>query len=203
MTESADKGMMLIISGPSGVGKTTITHNVEEALGAVFSVSVTTRAKTEKDVEGVDYSFVDEPEFLRRKNAGEFLECAEVFGNWYGTPRGPAERALKEGQLFILEIDVEGAALVKEKMPQAFSVFVLPPNLDVLLGRLRGRKREDESIIQRRFKKAVAEIVRAWESGVYDYFIVNDELDYAVSKAVEVVRREWEQRRQCPAPSKS
>jgi guanylate kinase len=189
------QGMMLIISGPSGVGKTTITHHVEQQLGAVFSVSLTTRDKTANDTEGVDYCFVTRRQFEQRRDAGELLEWAEVFGNLYGTPRKPVDDALAAGKLFIMEIDVEGAVQIKRKMPDAFALFVLPPSEQTLLDRLRKRQREDESIIQRRFAKAKAEIDRAKDCGIYDTFIVNDHLDTAVAEAVRVVREEWDRRR--------
>lgn len=187
-------GMLLIISGPSGVGKTTITHRVESELGGDFSVSMTTRPQSLGDKPGVDYHFVSVDEFKRARDAGELLESAEVFGNFYGTPRKAVEDALRAGRLMILEIDVQGAILVKEKMPDAFSIFVLPPSENVLIERLRKRQREDEAVIQRRFKKAKEEIARARSCGVYDRFIVNDQLDIAVSEAVAEIREELKRR---------
>jgi guanylate kinase len=182
-------GLLLVISGPSGAGKTTIAHEVEHALGGVFSVSLTTRAKAAKDVEGRDYHFVTPPEFIRRRDAGELLEWAEVYpGCFYGTPRRPVEAALAAGKLMILEIDVEGGIAVKRLLPQAFSIFVLPPSEATLLQRLRDRKREDEAAIQRRFAKAKWEIARARESRAYDYFFINDQLDQAVAVAIAAVR---------------
>src|SRR5690606_25898816 len=104
--------------------------------------------------DGVDYHFVSADEFIHRRDAGELLEWADVFGNYYGTPRRPVEDALAKGRLMILEIDVQGAIQIKRNLPQAFAVFILPPSEEVLLDRLRKRKREDESIIQKRFAKA-------------------------------------------------
>jgi len=195
MTNSKPQhGMLLIISGPSGVGKTTITHQVKLALNALFSVSMTTRPKAPEDREGVDYFFVDAPRFERSRDAGELLEWAQVFGNYYGTPKKPVEDALADGRLMILEIDVEGAVQVKQRMPDAYALFVLPPSEEVLLDRLRKRKRDEEAVIQRRFSKAKDEIARAKSCGVYDVFIVNDLLDDAVAKAVSLVRSEMERR---------
>lgn len=182
------RGLTLIISGPSGVGKTTITHEVERELGAVFSVSLTTRAKTEKDRDGVDYHFVTIEEFTRARDADELLEWAQVHGNFYGTPRKPVDECIAAGRLMILEIDVAGAIQIKKKLPDAFSIFVLPPSEEILLERLRKRQREDESIIQRRFAKAKDEIAQARACGVYDVFIVNEVLADAVKQAVNVVR---------------
>ncbi|MEM9065867.1 MAG: guanylate kinase [Planctomycetota bacterium] len=184
-----DDGMLLVISGPSGVGKTTITRGVERALGdSVFSVSVTTRAQTDADVEGVDYRFVDDDEFDRLIADGELLEHAEVFGNRYGTPRGWVQAQLDRGRLVILEIDVDGAKQVKASMPEAYGVFILPPTEEALLDRLRARKREDEDAIQRRFSEAQREIAEAKQSGAYDSFIINEDLARAISDAIGIVR---------------
>ena len=193
-------GLLLIISGPSGVGKTTITHEVERMLGGQFSVSMTTRKQTTGDKAGTDYHFVTMDEFTAARDGGELLEWAEVYeGLCYGTPRKPVEDALAAGKLIILEIDVDGAIQIKEKMPDAFAVFVLPPNEQTLLERLRSRKREDESAIQKRFAKAKREIIKAWECGAYDEFIVNRDLDKAVTEAVGLVRSEQARR---AAPSR-
>lgn len=189
-------GMLVVISGPSGVGKTTITHHVERELGGIFSVSVTTRPKTADDVDGRDYWFVDQAEFNRRRDAGELLEYAEVYpGCSYGTPRQPVEDALTQGRLMILEIDVDGAIQIKDKMPGMFGLFVLPPNERVLLDRLRGRGREDETVIQRRFAKAKREIIKAWDCGIYDEFVVNRDLDPTVNISIRLVQKELDRRR--------
>ncbi len=201
MSEAVDPkpGLLLIISGPSGVGKTTITHYVLARLGAVFSVSMTTRPITAEDTEGVDYYFVDVAEFKRQRDAGHLLEWAEVFGNYYGTPRRPVEEYLAQGKLVILEIDVEGAIEVKQNLPESFALFIEPPSEDVLLQRLRRRQREDEQTIRGRFAKAKHEIARAKECGVYDGFIVNDNLDVAVDQAVQAVADELKRRKQVQA----
>ncbi|MEX2215490.1 MAG: guanylate kinase [Phycisphaeraceae bacterium] len=184
-------GLLLIISGPSGVGKTTITHEVERQLGGEFSVSMTTRAQAPGDQPDVDYHFVTMEEFIAARDRGELLEWAEVYADLcYGTPRQPVDDALAAGRLMILEIDVDGAIQIKEKMPEAFAVFVLPPNEQTLLDRLRSRKREDEATIQKRFAKAKREIVKAWECGAYDEFIVNRDLNKAVAEAVGLVNLE-------------
>jgi guanylate kinase len=188
LATDTDNGMLLIISGPSGVGKTTITRAVERSIAdAVFSVSATTRPKTDADVEGVDYLFLAETEFLRREAAGEFLETAVYAGNRYGTLRAPVEAQLERGRLMILEIDVQGAKSVKRQMPGAFALFVLPPSEDVLLERLRARKREAEEVIQRRFNLAREEIAEAKRCGAYDAFLVNDDLDRSIAEALRLV----------------
>lgn len=184
-----DNGLLVIISGPSGVGKTTITRAVERSFpDSVFSVSATTRPKTAADVEGVDYHFVDEPTFLRMIDQDAFLEHVELFGKRYGTPRAWVQEQLARGRLVILEIDVVGAIKVRSAIPDAFCLFVLPPDMDTLLQRLRDRKREPEEVIERRFTEARREIEQARASGVYDAFIVNDQLERAIEESVEVVR---------------
>ncbi len=185
---SAHPGLLLIVSGPSGVGKTTIVHRVERELGGVFSVSMTTRPKTDRDREGVDYYFVDRDAFEQHRDNSELLEWAEVFGQYYGTPRGPVLKQLADGRLVILEIDVNGATQVKHQIPEALAIFIEPPSRDDLLTRLRGRRREDEEAIQRRFSKAKDEIAHAKNGKAYDHFVVNDDLARATAKVIEIVR---------------
>ncbi|MFZ9880591.1 MAG: guanylate kinase [Phycisphaerales bacterium] len=186
---SASKGLLLVVSGPSGVGKTTIVHEVIRRLGGEFSVSATTRARTDRERDGVDYHFVDQATFQRWIDEDRFLEYAQVFGrSWYGTLRSQVEHALSEGKLIVLDIDVQGARDVKTRMPGAFSVFVLPPDEDTLLRRLRARGREDETAIERRYAEAKKEIDFAKSSGVYDAFIVNDDLEIAIDALCDLVR---------------
>jgi guanylate kinase len=191
-----DDGLLLIISGPSGAGKTTITRGVERRIAdSVFSVSYTTRARTPADTEGVDYHFTTDELFNAMKARGEFLETAGVYGKQYGTPKAPVVEQLRRGRLMILEIDVQGAITVKSQVPDAFAIFVLPPSEEVLLQRLRDRKREDEAQIQKRFAAAKAEIDAARNSGVYDVFIVNDKIDAATQRAIDLVAAERTRRR--------
>jgi len=191
---ASHKGLLLILSGPSGVGKTTIARAIESRLGARFSVSMTTRTQRPGDAQGVDYRFVDEAEFTRARVAGELLEFAEVFGNWYGTPRAPIEQTLDDGGVMIAEIDVAGAEQIKQQMPDALGIFIMPPDEKDLLKRLRARGRDDEATIERRFSEAKAEINRAQKGDVYEYFVVNDNLDAAVDQAVDLVRTELDRR---------
>jgi guanylate kinase len=182
-------GLLLVISGPSGAGKTTIARQVEERLGGVFSISATTRPRAAGDVDGRDYWFITEDEFKRRIAAGEFLEHAVVFGRHsYGTPRQPVEQALAAGRLMILEIDVQGGLQVKAAMPEAMMIFVLPPNDAELMRRLRDRKRDSDEAIGRRFEEAQREIQTARAAGAYEAFIVNDDLERAVREACALVR---------------
>jgi guanylate kinase len=189
MNMAKPNGLLLVVSGPSGVGKTTIVHEVIRRLGGEFSVSATTRARSERERDGVDYHFVDQATFQKWIDAGRFLEYAQVFGrSWYGTLQDQVEHALGEGKLIVLDIDVQGAKNVKQKMPRAFTVFVMPPSEDTLLKRLHARGREDEAAIQRRFAEAKTEIDFAKTSGVYDAFVVNDDLEIAIDQLCDLVR---------------
>jgi guanylate kinase len=182
-------GMLVIVSGPSGAGKTTIARAIERGVeGAVFSVSATTRPMSAADTDGVDYHFMTAHDFLACAAAGDFLEHAEYAGNHYGTLRRPVERALAAGRVMLLEIDIQGAIQVKAKMPEALAIFILPPSEDALLQRLRDRKREDESVIQRRFEIAKREIEQARTCGAYDHFVTNDRLERAIEESVSLVK---------------
>ncbi|MGV6814467.1 MAG: guanylate kinase [Phycisphaerales bacterium] len=184
-----DNGLLLIISGPSGVGKTTITRGVERSIAdSVFSVSCTTRAKTEADVEGVDYHFIPESEFDALIEQDAFLEWADVFGKKYGTRQKWVDEQLARGRLVILEIDVEGAKQVKAKVPDAFGIFILPPSEDELLRRLQSRKRESDELIAKRFAEAKHEMDEAKSCDAYDKFLVNENLDESIEEAIMIVK---------------
>jgi len=176
-------GLLLVVSGPSGVGKTTITREIERRLGGVFSVSATTRPQADGEVNGRDYFFITEHEFEQKVADGDFLEHAKVYGEFrYGTPREPVENQVEAGQIVILDIDVQGARQVKEAMPQAFTIFIFPPSDEELLRRLKERRREDEASIKRRFAEAKREIQFAESSTVYDAHVVNDDLERAIEE---------------------
>ena len=189
MSERDKNGLLLVVSGPSGVGKTTIVHEVIRRLGGEFSVSATTRERSGRERDGVDYHFVNEETFQQWINEGRFLEHAQVFGrSWYGTLRNQVEDALAQGSLIVLDIDVQGARDVKRAMPSAFSLFVLPPDETALLKRLHARGREDEAAIDRRFAEAKKEIEFAKTSDVYDAFVINDDLEIAIDEVTDLVR---------------
>ena len=184
------RGSVLIISGPSGVGKTKISRAVAETLDAFLSVSVTTRPSADIEAKGLDYKFVDPAKFDEMRQKGKFLEWSEIFGFSYGTLRQPVEHALADGKLVILEIDVEGAAEVKRQMPECRAIFILPPSEDTLLDRLRRRGRDTEDEILTRLSIARREIARSESSGVYDYFIFNDNLERTISEIMDWIRSE-------------
>ena len=189
-SEHPRRGLLVVISGPSGVGKTTIAHAVKERLGAAFSVSATTRAPSDQEQDEVDYHFLSEEEFRSMVEAGELLEYAQVFGkDWYGTPRRPVEEAIATGGIIILDIDVQGALQIRRAMPEAFLIFILPPSDEELMRRLRGRGRDDEAAIQRRLEEAQREIRLAESSGAYDAFVVNDDLETAQNEASKLIER--------------
>jgi guanylate kinase len=185
-------GILFIISAPSGSGKSTLVNEVRKQLSGIeFSVSWTTRAPRGSERNGREYSFTSKEEFERMLTAGEFLEHAEVFGKYYGTARSSLEQARREGHDLVLDIDVQGAAQVRAKMPEAVSIFVLPPNPKVLRTRLRNRSRaegvEDEAEVYRRLSEARKEIENYRE---YGYILVNDILDRAVAQLEAIVLAE-------------
>ncbi len=183
----ADVGLLIFVSGPAGVGKSTICRRLAVELPAEFATSATTREGKPQDVKGKKYHFVNEPEFRRLLEAGEFIEYAYKFGNWYGTFRKPVEEALGEGRTILLEIDIQGAIQIHKLFPKAMGIFILPPSEDDLLKRLRERGRDDEATILRRFTEAQQEIRSAETSGVYDLMVVNE--DNGVDKTIEAIER--------------
>lgn len=181
------RGLLVVISGPSGVGKTTIVGRLKNRLGADYSVSATTRPRTAHEVDMVDYHFVDMSTFQEMVRRGELLEHAVVYGQCYGTPRAPVERALTAGRTILLDIDVQGGHQVRQSLPEAFMVFVLPPSDDVLLQRLRSRRRDTEEAIHRRYEQARREIMSAKQTGAYDLFVVNADLAASVETIIAAI----------------
>ena len=186
MTESEKQRKLIIISGPSGVGKSTICKQVVEKLNAFLSVSSTTRPQSETEQQGREYNFLPRQEFEEMIENDAFLEYAEVFGNYYGTPKEPADEALTAGHIVILEIDVQGALQVKKIRPQARTIFILQPHKKDLQERIDGRGRgEDKKTKQRRLETASREIAAAWQH--YDHMVINDDLSQAVQEVVDII----------------
>lgn len=183
-----DKGLLVVVTGPSAVGKGAIVKAlIARYPGVRFSVSMTTRARRPGEVHGREYWFVSREEFFAQVRAGALLEWAEVYGNYYGTPRAPLEEALQRGETFILDIDIQGAGAVREQYPDAVSVFVIPPSMAELERRLRQRGSESEEQVRRR----LAEAPRWLEQGLtYDYVVVNDDLDAAVAHLHAIIEAE-------------
>jgi guanylate kinase len=179
---------VFIISAPSGSGKSTLVSRLlGEVEGLTFSVSYTTRKPRGSEVEGEAYHFIDRTEFERRYKAEEFLEWADVFGNYYGTHGEVLDAARKDGKDLVLDIDVQGAAQLKKRIPDAVSIFVLPPSRQILEQRLRARSQDAEETIQRRLANAALEI-RNYR--LYDYVLVNNDLNLAVETLKAIVRAE-------------
>ena len=183
------RGIVFILSAPSGAGKTTIWRAALERIpGIEFSVSLTTRKPRGSEVNGADYHFVSEDEFIRRRDGGELAEWAQVFAASYGTLRGPLDDAVREGRDILLDIDIQGAAQIREKYSRdAVAVFVLPPSFDDLAQRLRKRGTESEGAIASRLARSREE-ARAYSE--YDYLIINDNVDDSVERFRAVVNAE-------------
>jgi guanylate kinase len=183
-------GRLVVVTGPSGVGKSTLVRAVIERTGAVFSVSVTTRKPRPGEVEGREYRFVDRATFDRMVANDELLEWAQVYGDCYGTPARDVRAALDEGKTVLLEIDVQGGLQVHRKAPEATFVLVLPPSDEELQRRLTSRGTETPAVVARRLRKARDEIRAARESGAYTMKVVNEDLDAAVDQVVDIIRQE-------------
>ena len=187
MDNKDKRGRLFVISGSSGVGKGTLlkaflANNPDINL----SVSATTRQLRTGEVDGVSYFFINKDDFLNSVENNEFLEWAEFNGNYYGTKYSYVQKILNRGEDLILEIETKGAKQIKEKMPEAVLIFILPPSTEELEKRLRGRNTEDESSIQGRLKEALREIEC---SKYYDYCVVNDNLDRALAELQEIIKQ--------------
>jgi len=188
--EQAKEGKVVVISGPSGVGKSTICHRICRILPAEFSVSVTTRKPRPGESHARDYDYVSPEEFDRLRSDGALLESAEVYGNYYGTRLDMVRLAVREGRIIVLEIDISGCIQVRKKLPEARAFFILPPTLEEQRRRIEGRKTDPAEVIRRRLAEADGEIRYAKEAECYDQFLVNDNLDETVDRICELVRRE-------------
>ena len=177
---------MVIVSGPSGVGKSTICKEIVKRLDYVYlSVSVTTRPKSDAEVDGKDYWFITEEEFQERIDKDLLLEYAEVFGNLYGTPKDKVDEALRAGKVVILEIDVQGATKARVIYPDAMMIFILAPSEKDLAERLNHRGREADDVAEERLNGASAEIAAARQ--YYKYMVINEDLQQAVKECVQII----------------
>jgi guanylate kinase len=187
-TPNAD--CLIVIAGPSGVGKSTIIREVLRQTGAFFSVSATTRKSRQDEIDGQHYFFVDRATFEKMIAGRQLLEWAEVFGDYYGTPEKPVTEALSEGKTIILEIDIEGSRQVHQKLPEATFIFIGPPDEDELKRRLTDRGTESQQDIERRFARATEEMCVATGSGIYNHVIVNDDLERATRQVVDIIKEQ-------------
>jgi guanylate kinase len=193
---SSRKGLLVVISGPSGVGKSTVVDRVMKiAPGLKLSVSATTRAARPGEKEGEDYFFVTKEQFSEMVKTGKFLEWAEVHGAYYGTPKSYIEEQLGKGRVVVLEVDVQGAQSIREVLQSrkfsahAVFVFLIPPSVDILAFRLKKRKTENEELVNYRLRAAIAEL-QVMEK--YDYIVVNDKVESAAEKVRAIIHVEKE-----------
>ncbi len=188
MSSTEQKGKLFVFAAPSGAGKTTLVKAVVAKHPTLrFSISYTTRRPRRNEVDGADYLFVSRDEFLALRDEGEMLEYAEVFDNFYATSRSQVEKHLADNRNVILEIDWQGARQVRESMPECVTVFILPPSVEELERRLRDRRTDSPEVIERRLRDALSDMSH-WDE--FDYVIINDDLNQAVSDLEAVLAGE-------------
>lgn len=185
------KGLLIILSGPSGVGKGTVRNLFVQQpdLNIAFSISMTTRSKRPMEVDGEDYYFVSRERFMQAIQQDELLEFAEFVGNFYGTPIQAVEDLRNQGKNVLLEIEVQGASQVKAKVPDALTIFIVPPSMEELEKRIRGRRTEDEAIVQQRLKKATKEMDLV---GQYKFVVCNEDPQLAAEIISLIIKRHME-----------
>ena len=187
-------GKLVVVSGPSGAGKTSICNELLKRIpNSRWSVSVTTRPRRGDEVNGKAYHFISRAEFDQLLERDGLLEHAEYLGNLYGTPLAPVQEAVAAGEIIVMEIDVQGGAQVARRVPDSIRVFVLPPTMETLKARLEGRQTESEALQQKRLAEADGEIAFAKDSGCYQYFVTNDILEDSVSRVIKIIRQEMRQ----------
>lgn len=180
-----EPGRLIVLAAPSGAGKTTLVHALLALQPTLkFSISYTTRTPRQTETDGEDYFFVSEEVFGDMRGRDAFLEFAEVFGNWYGTSEDYVQLLLNEGHSVLLEIDWQGAALLRERRRDAISVFILPPSRDELERRLRGRQTDTEEVIRHRLSQALGDMAH-WDE--FDYVVINEDLDVAAEELAKIV----------------
>ena len=187
MVDVVKKGLLIILSGPSGVGKGTVRQELfkDESLNLAYSISMTTRKPRPAETDGVDYFFVSEEEFKQRIENNELLEYAQFVGNYYGTPKFYVEKLLDEGKNVVLEIEVQGALQVMARCPDALTIFLVPPSFEELERRIRGRRTEAEDVVRERLDKASKEIATKDE---YKYVVENDDVHLAKDKIAKIIK---------------
>jgi len=184
-------GLLIVVSGPAGVGKGTVVSLVRERdRDVVFSVSATSRSPRPGEIDGVNYFFITREKFQEMIRDNEMLEWVEYCGNYYGTPRAYVEDELRKGKIVLLEIDVEGAMNIKRQYPQCVSVFIMPPTMEELRDRITKRGTETPEVIEARLKRAENEMQHSSE---YDYIIVNQTVEEAANRFLEIIRQKREQ----------
>lgn len=175
----------IVLAAPSGTGKTTLARRLVREDGFVFSISATTRPPRPRERDGVDYHFVDEARFMEMVEAGELVEWARVHDRMYGTPRAELDAAAARGDHVVLDIDVQGARQIRERVPDAKLVFILPPSVEIMMKRLRGRGTEGAAEVARRLRSALDELQAVPD---FDYVVVNDNVDRCVQAIREIAR---------------
>jgi guanylate kinase len=181
------RGLLLVLVGPSGVGKSTIARLLAERTKVYYTVSVTTREKKPQDELGKVYEHIGKTEFFRRLDADAYLEYAQVYGDYYATPKHPTLDQLGDGKDVLLEIDVQGALQIRDAFADAVLIFILPPDHQTLLQRLTDRGRDSADVIQHRYRAARREIAMARGSRAFDYMVINDELESAVEEIIKII----------------
>jgi len=184
------RGLLIVLCGPSGVGKSTISRMLETRMDISYTVSATTRIKKPQDEDGKRYDHITREEFFRRLDNDDFLEYAQVYDDYYGTPKHPALGYLEAGKDVLLEIDVQGALQVRYQYPDALEIFILPPNRQALIQRLNDRGRDSDEDISKRFRAARREVGMAKGSRAFDYFVFNDDLERAVGEIMNIINNE-------------
>lgn len=186
--EKNQRGLLIVLVGPAGVGKSTISRRLAEQLQVWYTVSVTTRPKLPGDEKGKHYEHIDKQDFFQRLDSDQFLEYAQVYGDYYATPKHPTIDHLAAGKDVLLEIDVQGALQVRHHYPDALLIFILPPDEPTLLQRLRDRGRDSPEDIHKRFMAAKREVHMAKGARAFDTMVVNDRLDRAVEEIAKIIK---------------